>query len=327
MTTRATLLLAVAAIALATAPQDARPQDFPRKPVRVISPYPTGITPDAAVRLLADKLAKAWGQTVIVDPRPGANGFIAIGIAKKAEADGHQLMLAGNAHLAINPNLFRSVPYDPVKDFVPLSTIYRAPFFLAVAANGPLRGVADLVARAKANPGKVSYSSPYIGSPPHLGAALLAYMTGTQMLHVAYKEGPQIYVAVANGEVDWALGTLGSVNPLVSAGRLRLVAIAAKARLPSHPDVPTVVEAGGPPGYEVDTWVSLVAPRGTPDALTRRISADIAAALAQPDLQERYRATLGVEPFATAPRQMADLLRADLKSYGELIKRTGITAE
>jgi tripartite-type tricarboxylate transporter receptor subunit TctC len=323
---RPLLLLVSAGVALAAAPH-ARPQEFPRKPVRIISPYPTGITPDAAARLVADKLTKAWGQNVIVDPRPGANGFIAIGIARKAEADGHQLLLAGNAHLAINPNLFRSVPYDPVQDFVPLSTIYRAPFFVAVAAAGPLRSVPDLIARAKASPGKVSYSSPYIGSPPHLGAALLAYMTGTQMLHVAYKEGPQIYIAVANGEVDWALGTLGSTNPLVGAGRLKLIAIAAKSRLPSHPDVPTVVEAGGPAGYEVDTWVSFVAPRGTPAALARRISADIASALAQPDLQERYRATLGVEPFATAPAQMGELLRADLKSYGALIKRTGITAE
>ena len=326
MRNRLPLLLATTGIFLAaTAP--AWPQAFPSKPVRIISPYPTGIAPDGAVRVIADKLAQAWGQNVIVDPRPGANGFIAIGIAKKAADDGHQLLLAGNAHLAINPNLFRSVPYDPVKDFAPLSTIYRAIFFVAVASGGPARSVPELIARAKAGTGKVSYSSPYIGSPPHIGGALLAHMTGTSMLHVPFKEGAQVYLAVANGDVDWALGTVGSTHALVSAGRLRLIAVTAKSRLPSHPDVPTVAEAGGPAGYELDTWVSIVAPRGTPRHVVNRVSGDIAKVLALPDLGERFRAGLGVEPFATTPAQMAELLRADLKSYGELIKRTGITAE
>jgi len=301
-------------------------QAFPSKPVRIVSPYPSGITPDIAARVIAERLTKTWGQPVIVEPRPGANGFIAIGAAKKAAPDGHELLLAGQAHLAINPNLFASVPYDVEKDFVPLSLIYRTPFFIAVSTTGPYKSIPELIAAAKASQKTLSYSSPYVGSPPHLGGALFAFLTGTQMLHVPFKDGAQIYISVANGDVDWALGSIGSTLPLTKAGKIKLLAVATKSRLPDYPDVPTVAEAGGPAGYEVDTWVSLVAPRGTPPELARRISSDIAAALADGAVRERYRG-IGVDPVSNTPAQLAELIRADLKVYGEIVKRTGVKAE
>ena len=301
-------------------------QTFPSKPVRIVSPYPSGLTPDIAARAIADRLSKTWGQPVIVEPRPGANGFIAIGAAKKAGPDGHELLLAGQAHLAINPRLFKSVPYDPEKDFAPLSLIYRTPFFVAVSTTGPHKTIPELIAGAKASQRKLSYSSPYIGSPPHLGAALFAHLTGTQMVHIPYKEAAQVYVSVANGDVDWALGSIGSTLPLTKAGKLKLLAIAAKARDPEHPDIPTVAEAGGPAGYEVDTWVSLVAPHGLAPDLVRGISADISAALGDPEVKERFKG-IGVDPVSNTPAQLADLVKRDLQAYGEIVKRTGVTAD
>lgn len=301
-------------------------QNFPAKPVKIVSPYPNGLTPDIAVRAVAERLTRTWGQPVIVEPRPGANGFIAIGQAKKAAPDGYELLLAGQAHLSINPRLFKSVPYDSEKDFVPLSLIYRTVFFIAVKADGPYKSIPELVAAAKTSQKKLSYSSPYVGSPPHLGAAEFAYLTGTQMVHVPYKEAAQIYISVANGDVDWALGSIGSTLPLTKAGKLKLLAIAAKARDPDHPDIPTVAQAGGPAGYEVDTWVSLVAPAGTPPDLVRRLSGDIATAVADPEVRERYKG-IGVDPATTTPAELAELVKRDLAAYGDIVKRTGVTAE
>jgi tripartite-type tricarboxylate transporter receptor subunit TctC len=318
-------MIRLAALLLVAA-QGAWAQGFPSKPVKIVSPYPNGLTPDIAVRAVAERLTRTWGQPVIVEPRPGANGFIAIGQAKKATPDGYELLLAGQSHLSINPRLFKSVPYDPEKDFAPLSLIYRTVFFVAVKADGPYRSIPELIAAAKASQKKLSYSSPYVGSPPHLGAAEFAYLTGTQMVHVPYKEAAQVYISVANGDVDWALGSIGSTLPLTKAGKLKLLAIAAKARDPEHPDIPTVAQAGGPAGYEVDTWVSLVAPAGTPPDLLRRLSADIAAAVADPEVKERFKG-IGVDPVSGTPAELAELVKRDLAAYGDIVKRTGVTAE
>ena len=306
--------------------QSAWAQSFPSKPVKIVSPYPNGLTPDIAARAVADRLTKTWGQPVIVEPRPGANGFLAIGQAKKAAPDGYELLLAGQSHLAINPRLFKSVPYDPEKDFAPLSMIYRTVFFIAVASGGPYKSIPDLIAAAKASRKKLSYSSPYVGSPPHLGAAEFAYLTGTEMVHVPFKEAAQVYISVANGDVDWALGSIGSTLPLTKGGKLKLLAIAAKSRDPEHPGIPTVEEAGGPKGYEVDTWVSLVAPAGTPPELARRLSGDIAAALGDADVKERFKG-IGVDPVSATPAELAALVKRDLAAYGDIVKRTGVTAE
>lgn len=314
------------ALCLALAAGGAQAQTYPAKMVRIVSPFPTGITPDSAARLLADRLSKAWGQQVLVEPRPGANGFIAIGAAKKAAPDGHELLLLSNAHLAINPHVFKAIPYDSENDFAPVSLIYRAPFFVVVSTSGPHRTIQDLVAAAKASPERVTYSTPYVGSPPHLGGALLAALTDTRMTAVHYKEGPAIYTGVANGDISFTVATAGSATPLVKAGKLKLLAIAAPARLASQPDVPTIAEIGGPAGYVVESWSGILAPRGTPPEILRRIGADIAAALKEPELVERFR-NLGIEPVATTSAGMAQVIRDDLRRYGEVVKRAGIQPE
>lgn len=313
------------AVTLAFAATAAAAQDYPAKAVRIISPNATGFAPDIAVRAMADALAKRWNQPVVVEARPGANGFIAIEAAKRAAPDGYTILTAGQPQLAVIPKLFSKVPYE-VDDFLPVSTVYRAPFFLAVGAAAPWRSVKDLIAAARAAPGKLTYSSPYLGSPGHMGAALLAHNTGTSMLHVAYKEGSQVYTSVGTGEIDLTFGTAGSVLPMLKAGRIKLLAIASASRVPGYPDVPTVEESGGPPGFEVDVWNAFLVPRGTPPAIVASINAAMTDALKQTELQESLR-KIGMTPSSSTPATLAEMIRSDAKIYGDLISRTGIKAE
>lgn len=180
--------LSTAALIGAVFVSAASAQSFPSKPVKISAPYSAGAAPAVFTRSVADKLAKMWGQPVIVDARPGASGFIAIEAVKNAPADGHELLLVSNAHVAINPSLYKKLPYDPQKDFVPVAMFYHTPFFLAVASAGPYANVGALMAAAKEKPGSVSYGSSYVGSPPHLGSAEFEFLTGTKMIHAPYKD-------------------------------------------------------------------------------------------------------------------------------------------
>jgi tripartite-type tricarboxylate transporter receptor subunit TctC len=301
-------------------------QTFPMKVVKITAPYSSGAGPAVFTRVLADKLARAWSQPIVVDPRPGASGFIAIESVKNAPPDGHELLVVSNAHVAINPALYKKLPYDPDKDFVPVAMIYRTPFFLTVSTAGPYSSVAQLIAAAKANPGAVSYGSSYVGSPSHLGAAEFEFLTGTKMIHAPFKDQSQMYVAIANGDVGWAFSTLGSALPLMQAGKLKLIAIASKQRQKTLPEVPTVEESGGPAGFEVDSWLALVAPRGTPPDVVRRINAEVNRQLAEPDVLEQLR-NFGFQAAPGTPDQLAETIRADAKKYAELVRRTGATAD
>ena len=297
-------------------------QTFPTKTVRIISPYPTGAGP----RLLADKLAKSWGQQVIVEARPGGNGFIAIEAVKKGAADGHDLVMVDSGHVAVNPSLFKRLPYDVDKDLAPAALIYRTDFLIAVSANGRYATVGQVIEAAKKQPGKVSYGTPFVGSPSHLGSALLELRTGTQMVHVPFKETSQMTAAVANGEVDWTLTTLATAGPLVRAGKVKFIGIAAKSRLAAAPEIPTVVEAGGPADYEVNAWVAWLAPKTTPAAAIATINRDVNRALGEPDVRERL-ATFGFTPLPSSPQALADLIRADTAKYAELVRKTGATID
>jgi tripartite-type tricarboxylate transporter receptor subunit TctC len=301
-------------------------QTFPSKTVKITAPFAAGAGPAIFTRIIADKLSKLWSQAVIVDARPGASGFIAIEALKNAAPDGQELLVVSNSHVAINPALYKTLPYDPHKDFVPVAMLYRTPFFLTVASAGPYQTVPGLIAAAKANPGSVSYGSSYVGSPSHLGSAEFEFLTGTKMIHVPYKDQSQMYVAIASGDVGWAFSTLGSALPLMQSGRLKLIAIAAKQRLKTLPDVPTLAEAGGPAGMVVDSWLAVVAPRGTPPEIVRKINADINKQLADPEVLAQLE-RFGFEAAPGTPEQLADVFRADEKKFAELVRRTGATAD
>ena len=318
------LFILIAGSFIAAAPAAA--QTYPTKIVKITAPYSAGAAPAVFTRVLAEKLSRAWSRPVVVEPRPGASGFIAIEAVKSAPADGHELLIVSNSHTAINPALYKKLPYDPDRDFVPVAMIYRTPFFLTVATSGPYPDVRSLIAAAKANPGGVTYGSSYVGSPSHLGSAEFEYLTGTKMIHVPFKDQSQMYVSIANGDVGWAFSTLGSALPLMQSGKLKLIAIAAKQRLKTLPDVPTVEEAGGPPGFEVGSWIALVAPRGTPPDVIRRVNADVNRVLGDPDVQLQLK-SFGFEGAPGTPEQLADTIRIEAKKFGEVVRRTGATAD
>ncbi|MSQ53353.1 MAG: tripartite tricarboxylate transporter substrate binding protein [Betaproteobacteria bacterium] len=310
--------------AFAAAPLHA--QSYPVKPVKIMSVFPTGLSPDIYLRVVADKLSRYWGQPVIVEARPGGNGFVAIGALKNAQPDGHELLLVGNNNLTLNPLLLKAPPNDVEKELVPITTLAYAPFFLYVAAKSPYRNVQDLIAAARQSPEKVSYSSNYIGSPPHMGGAMLAQMTGTQMLAIHFKEGSQLYSSVANGDITFTVTTSGGAVPLIKSGHLRTLASASLKRNADAPDVPTVDESLGVSGYEVDAWVCLTAPRATPMDIVNRIAADVARAMAEPDVREKYK-SLGVQPASTTPQELATRIRGALKKNADLIQRIGLKPE
>ena len=289
-------------------------------------PHSSGVAPSIFMRLIAEKLAAGWGRQVIVENRPGASGFIAIEAVKGAPRDGHELLALANSHLTINPALYRKLPYDPEKDFVPVAMALYASFFVTVATNGPYQSVPALIAAAKANPGGVVYSSSYVGSPSHLGAAEFEYLTGTKMVHVPYKDQSQMYIGIANGDIHWAFSTIGSALPLIKAGRIKLIAVAARKRIASAPDVPTVEEAGGPQGFEIDSWIGLVGPRGTPAEVVRRINADVNRLMADAEVLERMK-LFGFEAAPMTPDEMAAVIRADTLKNAAIVRRTGASAE
>ncbi|BDB28681.1 exported protein [Cupriavidus sp. TA19] len=317
-------LAASAALALLLVAAPGRAETFPSHTVRLVSPFPAGSGPDAVSRLLGERLGKEWGQPVIVDPRPGGNGFIAMEAGKRAPATGHELVVADVGHLAINPGLFKKLPYDPRRDFVPVTGLYRAAFFIVVSQQSSLRSIPDLIAAAKKAPDAVTYGSWAVGSTGHLGAAQLEVATGTQMLHAPYKDTSQLYTAVANGEVTWALGTYATAGPLIQAGKLRVLAVADSVRSPVLPNVPTVAEAGGPAGLEASSWVALLAPAGTPPATVSAIGKAVRTVLGEPDVKAKL-ATFGFTPAPGSSEDVSAWVARDSQRYAELIKRTGAT--
>jgi tripartite-type tricarboxylate transporter receptor subunit TctC len=314
------------ALVLAWLPLLAWAQAFPSKLVKIAVPFSASSGPTIFMQVLADKLSKTWGERVIVEPKPGASGFLAIEGVKHAAPDGHELLIVSNSHVAINPALYKKLPYDAERDFVPVALIYRAPYFVTVSAAGPYQTVPALIAAAKANPGKLTYGIAFVGSPPHLGSALFGFLTGTDMAPVAFKEQNQLYISMANGDLAWALSTIGSALPLMKAGKVKLIAVAARSRSSLAPEIPTVEEAGGPAGCEVDAWLGLLAPRGTPASVVRRINADVVKQLGDADVLDRMR-VLGFQATPDSPAEVARLIREDTRKYGELVRKVGATAD
>jgi len=291
---------------------------FPSKPVRIITASSAGSGPDVAMRVVAEKLSKKWGQPVIVDNRPGGNGFVAVGAFRQASPDGHELINLDSSHITTHPHTFSKLPYDPQKDFEPIRPILLTDFFVVVAKDSPYKTLEDLVAAAKARNGQMPYGSWFNGSPGHLGGLRLQAMQGIQMMHIPFKEMTQLYTAVAAQEVQWALGSIASAGPMEKAGKVRFIGVAAPARSAIYPSVPSVNETPSTRGYEVNAWFGLFAPKGTPKAVREKIAADVTEALASPDIVERYR-NLGYNRMDMTPDAFAERIAQETKGWAKII--------
>jgi tripartite-type tricarboxylate transporter receptor subunit TctC len=299
----------------------AQAQTFPTKPVRITTPFPVGSGPEGVLRMVADKLSKLWGQPVVVENKPGGNGFIAIDQFKRGATDGHDLIQLDNVHLTAYPHLFKKLPYDAANDFEPLYPLFKTYFFMTTAVDSKYKKVSDVIADAKANPGKLNYGSWSVGNPVHLGSALLETVTGTEMQHVIFKETSQLYTSVATGELAFALGTSATAGPLYRSGKLKFLAVAAPRRIPAYADVPTFAEAGGPKDFEVSGWTTIAAPKSLPKAVSEKIAKDIATVLNDPEFKDKYQ-SFGYEMFPLNKEQFAKYIQSESAKQADVIKKT-----
>jgi tripartite-type tricarboxylate transporter receptor subunit TctC len=323
---RRTYVAASLAMLIGAMPVAANAQAFPQKQVTIILPFPAATGPDVVMRMVATKLAKWWGHPVIVENKPGARAFIAMEAAKNAAPDGYTLVQVDPGIISLAPHLYQRIPYDPVKDFTPVAPMYKANYMVTVAADSPWRTLSELLADAKRLNGKLAYGSSGVGSPMHLGAAMLANAAGITMSHVPYKDTAQTFVDVSRGEIAWALGSIATTKPLYQSKKLRYLAVMASERDPLFPEVPTVAEAAGFPEFDFRTWVALYAPARTPSAVIARINADVEKALTEPDVREQLSG-LGALTWTGSPEVLASMQREAAQKFSTLVKKVNISVE
>ncbi len=292
-------------------------QDFPSRPIRFVVPYGAGGAPDVMARVIGQRLGENVGQPGVVDNRPGANGIIAAEIVMKAPADGYTLFIADTGHVAINPSLYPTLPYDPLRDFAPVINAISTPIFLAANAALPIRSVRELIDYAKAHPG-LNYGSPGSGTPHHLGMEQFKLLAQVNMTNIPYKGVAQSVPALMVGDVAVTFAALPSLAPHVKAGKVRLIAVGSANRTPLMPDLPTIAEAGLP-GFVIKAEVGFLAPAGTPRDVIAKLNSEIAKVLAAPDVVQRLSA-LGIDTIGGTPQQYAESIRADMQSYAKLVK-------
>jgi len=301
-------------------------QNFPQKGTRVVVPFSAGSGPDMVMRIVGDKLSKEWGQQVMLDNKPGANGWLAETDIKRASPDGYTLAALDTTHIALQPLLYKQMPFDPIADFDPVSTLYTTKFFVVVGMNSPYKTLNDLINAAKEKNGRMTYGSWGIGSVGHLGAAMLEASTHTQMTHVPFKEMPMLYTAVSTGEIDWAFGTAATTSALYQSKKLRFLAYAGPQRILGYQDVPTVAEASNLPGFELRTWVAVFGPKGTSKTVSEKINQSIMKALADSEVREKL-AVFGLEPWIGTPSDVVKATEQDVKRYSGIIKTSNISLD
>ena len=315
---RRDLVLAGVGVAAGLRGTPAAAAAFPERAVRIVVPYSVGVGPDVIARSVAERLARQWGQPVLVDNKPGASGIIAFGEVRRTPADGYTLFLADTATLAVNPLLHATLPYDPVLDLVPLTLLFRATFLLWVGAESRLGSVVALLDAARRAPGKVSYASLGHGHASHVAIETFARAADVHMLHVPFKDAGAMLTAVAVGDVDFTAIGINTASGLMASGKLRPIAVAAKRRLPAYPDIPTLLDAGGP-AVEMHPWAALVAVARTPPPVLEQLRRDIAAVLDIADVRSRAESA-GFEITPSTPQALSERIEADIALYAPLIR-------
>lgn len=295
----------------------ADPARFPTRPVRIIVPYSVGVGPDVVARSLAESLERRWQQSVIIENKPGGSGIIAFGDVRRTPPDGHTLLLADTATLAVNPLLHSSLPYDVRRDLVPLTELFRATFVLWTGGKGRFATLAAMLEAARATPGSVSYASLGNGHASHVAIEAFARDAGLRLLHVPFRDAGSLTSTLAGGDVDFTAFGYNTVAGLAATGRLRALAVAARRRLADHPEIPTVAEAGGPP-TEMHPWAGLVTVAGTPAPLVQRLHDDLVDAMGSDEVLARAR-TAGFEITPSSPQALLARIAEDAARYAPLV--------
>ena len=314
------VLASVLALSAGTASAET---NYPDRAVKIEVGYAAGGPLDVVARLIGDKLAQIWGKTVVVENVSGASGNIAADRVAKAVPDGYTLLLASNVNIAVNPKLYKNMPFDPVKDLVPITQVAYSPNILVVPNDLPAKSVQELVTYAKANPGKVSFASAGVGTTQHLAGELFKTIAKVDIQHVPYRGATPAITDLLGGRVSMFFGPPSSLLGLVKEGKVRALAVTSAQRFPAAPDLPTMIEAGYP-GFVAVLSVGWMAPAGTPNDVIDRIYKDTVKALAAPDVRERLQ-KIGTEPMGTSPAEFAADIQREVPQWAEVIKAAGLT--
>lgn len=299
-------------------------QAWPSRPVRLVVPQSPGGATDFAARLIAQQLSGALEQQVIVENRPGAAGNIGTDYVAKASADGYTALFAAVASIAIAPHLYKSLPFDPAKDFAPVTVAANVLHVLVVVPSVPVKTVGELITYAKANPNKLSFGSPGTGEAGHLAGELFKTMTGTTLLHVPYKGGGPAMIGILAGEVQLIFATSSTAIPQIRSGKLRALGMTGGKRFEGLADVPTIAESV--PGFEVNNWLGVFFPAGTPTGIVNRLNAELVKALQTPDVRSRLLAS-GLEATWLTPAQFANYIKSETVMWGKVVRDSGATAD
>ena len=300
-------------------------QSFPSKPVRMIVPFAAGGASDITARIVAPKYSELLGQQVVIDNRAGANGIVGSELTAKSPPDGYTILMGTNGTHTVNVSLYPKLSYDPVKDFVPITSVVSLTNLLVVHPSLPVRTVKELIALAKARPGQLTFGSGGNGGTPHLSGELFKSMANVNLVHIPYKGGGPSTAALIGGEISMTFNTLLTSINFVKAGRLRPIAVTGLSRSPILPDVPTISDSGVP-GYESSTWYGLLAAAGTPRAIVSRLHTDMVRVLQAPDVKEQL-VQQGADPVGNTPEQFAAIIKSDISKWATVIKVSGATPD
>ncbi len=315
------IVISLVLVALAA---PAHAQAYPAKPIRIIVPYPPGGPADLLPRLIGAKLTEAWGQAVVIDNHPGGAGNIGMELGARAAPDGYTLLVAPNGNLVVNPHMYK-LPYDVFRDLAPITLMAQVQNLLVVGSEVPARSVAELIALARAQPGKLSYASPGSGSQPHMAGELLKAMAGIELLHVPYNGTAPAMRDLLGGQVTMMFAQSSSALPQVKAGKLRALGIASLKRSAAAPEIPTIAEQNLP-GFEAVSWYALMAPAGTPPEIIAKLQHEISGILQVPEVRDKL-AALGAEPVGNSPAELAAMIKAESARYAVLVQKAGIKAD
>ncbi len=313
--------MALVAVSLAIGAATASAQPWPTKPIKWIVPFASGGTTDILARTVGEKLSAALGQPVVVENKPGAGGGVGAEFVAHSPPDGYTIMGGTISTHAINASLYQKLPYDPVKDFAPITLIARVPNMLVVNPDVPASNVGELIRLMKTKPGNYTFASSGNGTSQHLSGELFKTMAGVDMQHIPYKGSPPALQDVVGGQVTMTFDNITTALPLAKAGKLRALAVTTATRSAVAPDVPTLAESGLP-GYEIGSWQGVFAPAGTPPAIVQRLNAEIVKILNQPDVRQRLVA-LGAEPAPNTPEEFAAMVKSEVAKWGDVVRRSG----